>query len=324
MRALRGAAPFLGSEAVAISPDGKNVYVASSNSDAIAVFERSARSGRLDQPRRRGLHRRERRRRVRDGTALERPNSVAVSPDGRNVYATSLGSDALDTSAGTRHGRFDSRRRRRRLHRGLREAGCTTGRALYGPDVVVASPDGRTCTSARSRATRSRSSPATRHRRARPAGRRGRLRRRGPDRRDPHGRVRHGVALGARGARDQPRWENVYAAAALSSALDVFEPEPSTGALTQLAAARAASCSPIAGCTTGASSPAPTRWTSARTAGRVCHVVPQQQHHHVHADAGHRTTRSARRHLRVRADMLAVGCSLGQRTGRTRGARGFA
>ena len=49
MRALREPAPFLGSNAVAISPDGKNVYVASSRSDAIAVFRRNARTGRLAQ-----------------------------------------------------------------------------------------------------------------------------------------------------------------------------------------------------------------------------------------------------------------------------------
>jgi hypothetical protein len=36
VRALRGPAPFLGSEAIAISPDGRNVYVASSASNAIA------------------------------------------------------------------------------------------------------------------------------------------------------------------------------------------------------------------------------------------------------------------------------------------------
>src|SRR5580693_1835823 len=49
VRALGGPAPFLGSEAIAISPDGKNVYVASSRSDAIAVFKRNARTGKLTQ-----------------------------------------------------------------------------------------------------------------------------------------------------------------------------------------------------------------------------------------------------------------------------------
>ncbi len=49
VRALRGPAPFLGSNAVAISPDGKNVYVASSESDAIAIFKRKPKTGSLSQ-----------------------------------------------------------------------------------------------------------------------------------------------------------------------------------------------------------------------------------------------------------------------------------
>ena len=42
-RALKGPGPFMGSRAIAVSPDGKNVYVASSKSDAIAIFRRNAR-----------------------------------------------------------------------------------------------------------------------------------------------------------------------------------------------------------------------------------------------------------------------------------------
>src|SRR3984957_17140901 len=38
VRGLAGPAPILGSHAVAISPNGRNVYVASSRSNAIAVF----------------------------------------------------------------------------------------------------------------------------------------------------------------------------------------------------------------------------------------------------------------------------------------------
>ena len=49
VRALRGPAPFVGSNAVAISPDGRNVYVASARSNAIAVFKRDARTGELVQ-----------------------------------------------------------------------------------------------------------------------------------------------------------------------------------------------------------------------------------------------------------------------------------
>ncbi len=74
VRALGGPAPFLGSNAIAISPDGRNVYVASSSSDAIAVFTRNARTGKLTQRvGRRRLHRRQGRQRLREGARARRP-----------------------------------------------------------------------------------------------------------------------------------------------------------------------------------------------------------------------------------------------------------
>jgi len=50
VRALGGPAPFLGSRAIAMSADGRSVYVAASSSNAIAAFRRSVASGRLTQP----------------------------------------------------------------------------------------------------------------------------------------------------------------------------------------------------------------------------------------------------------------------------------
>src|SRR5262249_47558253 len=83
VRALKGAGPVIGSQAITVSPDGSNVYVASSSSNAIAVFKRNPRTGKLTQA---------------SGTAgciaaggadgcasgrgLAGPNSVAVSADG--------------------------------------------------------------------------------------------------------------------------------------------------------------------------------------------------------------------------------------------------
>ncbi len=143
VRALRGPAPFLGSNAVAISPDGKNVYVASSQSDAIAIFKRKPKTGELSQRR---------------GTAgcisakgggcatavgLEHPNSVAVSADGDNVYATSLISNAVTTfSRDPSTGALSQAGDGSGCIANAAIAGCTTGRALDGPDVVVVSPDG--------------------------------------------------------------------------------------------------------------------------------------------------------------------------------------
>jgi len=141
-RALRGPAPFMGSDAVAISPDGRHVYVASSTSDAIAVLARDARTGVLTQP---------------DGTAgcvaaggaegcapatgLDGPNSVAVSPDGATVYATSRGSASVTAFArDARSGALTQ------LADGCIAAtpsdGCRAGRALTGANAVTVSPDG--------------------------------------------------------------------------------------------------------------------------------------------------------------------------------------
>ena len=134
----------MGSRAIAVSPDGKNVYVAASKSDAIAIFGRNPKTGALIQPRRasagcvaaKGA----------DGCAraigLDGPNSVAVSANGRTVYATSRTSNSITTF------------RRNRKSGALRQLppkaagcisalpipGCTPGRALLGADVVVDQP----------------------------------------------------------------------------------------------------------------------------------------------------------------------------------------
>lgn len=253
VRALHGPAPFLGSEAVAISPDGRNVYVASSRSNAIAVFKRNAHNGRLTQGTGvAGCIAEKGSGGCASGIGLEGPNSVAVSPDGRNVYATSLNSNAIDVfarnastgaltqaSASTGGGCVAN----------IPTVGCTTGRALAGPDVVVVSPDGRNvyvgafkgsaiAVFARNAATGALTQPS-----------------------GTSGCISYallaqctpGAALAApEGMAVSPDGENIYVAAALSSALDTFTRNPSTGALTQ--ASGDAGCiveAPLAGCTTG-------------------------------------------------------------------------
>lgn len=142
-RALRGPGPFMGSRAIAVSGDGRNVYVASSKSDAIAVFDRDRVTGALRQPGgaegcvaaggAEGC-----------GTAvgLDGPNSVALSPNGRYLYATARASASVavfrrDPKTGAlqqlQSGGCVS---------GLPIPGCESGRGLSGPDVVVVSPDG--------------------------------------------------------------------------------------------------------------------------------------------------------------------------------------
>lgn len=144
-RALLGAGPFMGSRAIAVSPDGRNLYVASSKGNAIAVFRRTPGNGALVQlPGAAGCIAIK----AAEGCALAigigGVNSIAVSPDGRNVYATARGSDAV-----TAFHRAPATGALRQLPgaagcwSGLPLPGCGLGRGVVGPDVVVASPDGR-------------------------------------------------------------------------------------------------------------------------------------------------------------------------------------
>ncbi|MBK5220059.1 MAG: beta-propeller fold lactonase family protein [Thermoleophilia bacterium] len=144
-RALKGPGPFMGSQAIVLSPDGKNVYVASSSSDAIAIFSRDKKTGVLTQAlgsagciAAKGA----------SGCAiavgLDEPNSVAISPDGRNVYATSRAGNSVTS--------FLRNPKNGSLHQlppvrggcisGVPIPGCIAGRALVAPDVIVVSPDG--------------------------------------------------------------------------------------------------------------------------------------------------------------------------------------
>ncbi|HEX3173182.1 MAG TPA: beta-propeller fold lactonase family protein [Solirubrobacterales bacterium] len=144
-RALDGPGPFMGSRAIALSPSGRQVYVASSKSDAIAIFSRDPKTGRLTQAvgsagciAAKGA----------DGCAkaigLDEPNSVALSPDGKSLYATSRAGNSV--ASFVRNPRTGALRQLppplSGCISGIPLPGCTTGLALVAPDVVVASPDG--------------------------------------------------------------------------------------------------------------------------------------------------------------------------------------
>jgi DNA-binding beta-propeller fold protein YncE len=134
----------MGSRAIALSPDGKNVYVASSQSDAIAIFKRDPRTGALTQPgggagciAAKGAGG------CATAVGLDGPNSVAVSPDGRNVYATSRTSNSIGVfSRNQSTGALAQLPAAAGCISGLPAPVCAAGRALVGPDVVVVSPDG--------------------------------------------------------------------------------------------------------------------------------------------------------------------------------------
>jgi 6-phosphogluconolactonase (cycloisomerase 2 family) len=114
--------------AIAIAPDGSELFVAASGADAVVVFARDADTGAL---RATGV--------VRDGVAsaegLDQPGDLALSPDGRHLYVAGFDADALAVFA------RDPARGSLRFETVMRDrAGPVTG--LGGAISVVVSPDG--------------------------------------------------------------------------------------------------------------------------------------------------------------------------------------
>ena len=251
VRALSGPAPFLGSHALAISPDGRNVYVASSRSHAIAVFTRNGHSGALSQ---------------RSGTAgcvalagangcaravgLAVPNSLVVSPDGKNVYATSVGSNTVVSFR-----RNSATGALTQLGGGVgcianaASTGCVSGRAIDGPDGITISPNGANVYvaafigSSVAVFTRDPSTGAL----TQPSDTTGCLVE------TPTTNCTTGLALGEpEGVTVSPDGANVYVAAPGSNAVDTFARNSSTGALTQPTDGTGCIASTaLSGCTTG-------------------------------------------------------------------------
>jgi DNA-binding beta-propeller fold protein YncE len=141
-------------EAVTVSPDDRNVYVASTASrhtsarsagDAVAVFGRDAMTGALRQlPGRAGCVNSDGSRRCARGRALLAPAAVALSPEGANAYVASAFSDAVAVFARDPvNGALRQLVGRAGCVNADGSEGCARGRALSEPVSVAVSPDAR-------------------------------------------------------------------------------------------------------------------------------------------------------------------------------------
>ena len=130
---------LLGASGLAVSPDGRHVYVSSHSSNGIAWLARDAASGKLSPA---GCIKNfPRADRCRAGFALEGTSGVAVSPDGKSVYVTA------DTPGSVSVFSRDADSGDLEPVMCVSETGsdglCADGTALLGASSVIVSPDGR-------------------------------------------------------------------------------------------------------------------------------------------------------------------------------------
>jgi len=133
--------------AVAVSSDGRNVYVTGENNNTIAIFDRNVATGALTQPAgTAGCVNDDGSDGCANGVALLSVSGVAVSPDGRHVYGAAQQSNAVTvfdrntgTGALTQKGGTDAC-----VSSDGTGGLCTIGRGLGGAIRLTVSPDGKT------------------------------------------------------------------------------------------------------------------------------------------------------------------------------------
>jgi len=236
-----------GASGVVTSPDGRNVYVASFFSGEVAIFSRNP-DGTLDQPPgAAGCIAQGGNRDCRPGIGLDGASSVAISPDGRNVYMASSGSDAVAIFNREPDGNLEQLPGTAGCIRQGGEGGCGSGNGLDLARSVAASADGRSVYVASGRSN----AVAIFHRNPdgtleQPPGTAGCISEGGA------GGCRPGIGLNsASGVAISPDGGSVYVASEFASAVAIFHRNPD-GTLEQLpGAAGCVSQGGVGGCRPG-------------------------------------------------------------------------
>ena len=222
-----------GANAVAVSPDGKSVYVASYASDAVVRLNRNTTTGAITQPAgTAGCISETGAGPCADGHALDGAYAVAVSPDGKSVYVASYGSDAVARlNRNTTTGAITQPAGTAGCISETGAGPCADGHGLDGA-VLGGGEPGRKERLRRLRRQRRRGAPQPQHdhRGDHPARRDRRLRQRdggGALRRRPRARRR------ATSVAVSPDGKSVYVASARSDAVARLNRNTTTGAITQ-------------------------------------------------------------------------------------------
>jgi 6-phosphogluconolactonase (cycloisomerase 2 family) len=130
--------------ALAISPDGRSVYAASVESGALVVFARNRRSGALRQlGGAAGCIAEDAREGCAKGRALSGLRGVAVSTDGRWVYAVGLGGGIAAFARSARTGALSQLAGPAGCLKADGSEGCQAARGIADTHSIVLSPDGR-------------------------------------------------------------------------------------------------------------------------------------------------------------------------------------
>jgi DNA-binding beta-propeller fold protein YncE len=136
-----------GPAGLAVSPDGKSVYVGSLNSDAVAIFQRDTTTGELTQlPGTAGcVSETGSGGACADGKAIDNGGgAMTVSGDGKNLYVASQGSGVAVFARDTTTGELTQLPGTAGCVSPTGSGGdCAVGRALNGPQSVAESADGK-------------------------------------------------------------------------------------------------------------------------------------------------------------------------------------